>query len=81
MSDAMSRMLAWSEFSGTVRDSLRYTVNRAAAATTNPAASSQRRRRTYRRDGVLADPAASPDGGLGLSVSVPGRSTLMEPGV
>ena len=77
MSDAASRMLAWSEFSGDVRDSLRYTVNRTTANTANPAAASQRRCLTCHGDGV-SGPAASPTGG---SVSVPGRSTLMERGV
>ena len=68
MSDAASRMLASSEFSGDVRDSLRYTVNRAAAKTANPAAASQRRRLTCHGDGVCG-PVTSPAGG---SVSVPG---------
>ena len=63
MSDAASRMLAWSEFSGEVRDSLRYAANRAAANTANPATASQRRRLTYHGDGVLPGPAASSDGG------------------
>ena len=79
MSDAWSSTLASSEFSGTVRESLRYTVNRAAAATANAATSIQRRpRRAGDGDRALPGPAASPDGG---SVSVPARSTPMEPGV
>ena len=57
MSDAASRILAWSEFSGDVRDSLRYTVNTAAANTANPAAASQRRRLTCHR---MASPARPP---------------------
>jgi hypothetical protein len=78
MSDAASRMLAWSEFSGTVRDSLRYTANKAAAASTNAAASTQRRRLADHPDGVLPGPVASSDGG---SVSVPARTNPMERGV
>ena len=62
MSDAASKMLAWSEFSGEVRDSLRYTANRAAANTANPAAASQPRRLTYHGDGV-SGPVASSAGG------------------
>jgi hypothetical protein len=69
-------MLAWSEFSGEVRDSLRYTANRAAANTANPAAATQRL--TYQGDGALPGPTASPDGG---SVWDPARTKPMEPGV
>ena len=77
MSDAASKMLAWSEFSGEVRDSLRYTANRDAANTANPAAASQPRRLTYHGDGVCG-PAASSAGG---SVPVPARTSPMERGV
>jgi hypothetical protein len=78
MSDATSRTLASSEFSGTVRDSLRYTANKATAASANAATSIQRRRLADHCDGALPGPAASSDGG---SVSGPARSTPMESGV
>ena len=70
--------MASSEFSGTVRDSLRYTANKAAAASANAATSIQRRRLAGHGDRVLPGPTASSDGG---SVSVPVRSTPMETGV
>ena len=79
MSDATSRTLASSEFSGTVRDSLRYTANKAAAASANAATSTQRRRLgPTTAMACCPGPAASSDGG---SVSVPARSTPMETGV
>ena len=78
MSDAASRMFAMSEFSGRVRDSLRYTANKAAVASANAATSTSDGAAADHCDGVLPGPAASSDGG---SVSGPARSTPMESGV